>query len=121
MTDGPRPIGRPSDYRPEYCQRVVEWGRLGWSFAEMAAEIGIAKQTLYNWQEKHSDFMDACSRAQTQCQGWWERKGREGMEAPLFNSNVWAKNVSNRFPDDWRDKTEVKHVLSHEQALEQLK
>lgn len=115
-----RPVGRPSEYDPAYCEKVVEWGAQGWSFAEMAAELGIAKQTLYNWRELHTEFMDACLRAQTQCQRWWEREGRTGMTSSVFNGNVWAKNMSNRFQDDWREKSEVKHVITHEDALEQL-
>ena len=37
------PAGRPTDYRPEYCERVIELGRLGMSVVEMAADIGVAR------------------------------------------------------------------------------
>lgn len=98
-----RPVGRPSSYDPSYCDKVIEWAAEGWSVAEMAAAIGVSKQTVYNWKDAHPEFLDAMSRAEAKCQAWWERAGRAGMVSDKFNGTVWAKNMNCRFPDDWRD------------------
>lgn len=60
----PKPLGRPSDYRPELVQRVInalegglllrEVGRLEWA---------PDHATIYRWAEAHPDFRDALARA----------------------------------------------------------
>lgn len=75
----------------------------------MAAELGQAKQTLYNWMKVHADFMDAINRALTLSQQWWEDAGQTGMIADKFNSSVWQKNMAARFRDEWTDTQNINH------------
>ena len=42
--------GRPSTYNPEFCERVIEYGKQGKSITWMAAELGVHKDSLYEWQ-----------------------------------------------------------------------
>lgn len=100
-------FGRPTDYRPEFCDKVVEWGRLGKSKAWMAAELGVSKQTVYDWEAAHPNFLEATTRAITFSQQWWEDAGQRGMEADKFNSAVWTKNMAARFRDEWTDRQEL--------------
>lgn len=100
-------FGRPTDYRPEFCEKVIEWGKLGKSKAWMAAELGVSKQSMYEWEGVHPDFSEALARAITLSQQWWEDAGQRGMEANLFNSAVWAKNMAARFRDEWTDRQEL--------------
>lgn len=97
--------GRPSDYDPAYCAKVVELGDTGASVAEMAYEIGVTKQTLHNWAAANPEFLDAFTRAKLASQVWWERKGRDGMEksSSEFQASVWSRSMAARFPEDWRE------------------
>lgn len=99
------PAGRPTDYRPEYCERIVALGNEGASVVEMAYECGCTKQTLLNWTEAHPEFLDAFTRAKTASQVWWERKGRVGMEksSQEFQASIWSRSMAARFPEDWRE------------------
>lgn len=101
--------GRPSTYSDEYCERVIEWGALGKSRAWIAAEIGISRQTLANWEAAHPEFLDATTHATLLSQKWWEDAGQSGMTSDKFNSTVWAKNMACRFRSEWVDKQEVQH------------
>lgn len=100
-------MGRPSEYDPAFCQRVVELAREGMSLTEIASELDVARSSLYEWEKVHPDFSDALARARQECQAWWERKGRSGLDAPGFNASLWGKNVSCRFPRDWTEKTKA--------------
>lgn len=102
-----RSVGRPSEYVESYCDSVIEWGKLGKSKTWMAAEIGISKQTFYDWEKAHPEFLDATTRAMAACQQWWEDAGQAGMIANCFNSTVWAKNMAARFRDDWTERQEI--------------
>ena len=111
-----RPVGRPSEYLPEYCEAVVELGKLGFSHAMIASEIGVDRQTLRNWAAVHPEFLGAITHARDEAQAWFERKGMIGLETNGFNASLWAKQVSCRFPDDYTDKT--KQEVSGNSSLE---
>ena len=97
------PGGRPTLYDPAYCERAIEAGKAGKSYAWIAAEFDISKQTLYDWMAAHPEFLDAMTRARGYAQRWWEDAGQEGMTSPGFNASVWSRSMGARFPDDWRE------------------
>lgn len=100
--------GAPTLYKPEYCQKVIEFGKLGLSITEMACELDVVKQTMYDWEKVHPEFLDAMTRARQESQAWYEKQGRSGIWAGSnFNAATWAKQVSCRFPDDYREKQDV--------------
>ena len=95
--------GRPSDYDPAYCDRVIELGKDGASVAEMAFEIGTTKQTMHAWAAAHPEFLDAFTRGKLASQVWWERKGKTNLENTSFKDGMWSRSMAARFPDDWRE------------------
>lgn len=102
--------GRPSEYRVEFCERVVELGREGKSVAQIAADLGYCKQTIYTWKDKHPEFAEAMAFAMTLSQAWWEGKAQDNLATPGFNATLWAKNVNCRFSDDYAERQ--KHEVS---------
>lgn len=66
-----QPIGRPSEYRDEYCERVIELGKEGKSRAEIASALNCSRTTLAAWEAEHPDFLDALHRAKDEelCDG----------------------------------------------------
>jgi hypothetical protein len=101
-------MARPTDYLPEYCDQVVELGRQGKSHAQIAATLDVSRQTLYNWQAAHPEFLDAIMRARDLAQAWFEDKGQAGLDSSGFNASLWAKQVSCRFRDDYTDQQNIK-------------
>lgn len=96
-------VGRPSLYDPAYCEAVIAMGEEGASVVEMAHAIGVVKQTLYDWEKAHPEFLDALTRAREASQVWWEKAGRTGMVTQGFNASVWSRSMAARFPQDWRE------------------
>jgi hypothetical protein len=96
--------GRPSSYLPEYCARVVEMGGQGNSPLQMAAELGVLRETLYDWAKIHPEFSTAFTRAKELSQKWWEDAGKTGVFAEKFNAQVWKFVMSNRFKHDWAER-----------------
>src|SRR6516164_9712330 len=57
-------VGRPTNYKPEYCQRALDLDNQGYSLAMIIAEIGAgSRQTIDNWKKAHPEFFDAITRA----------------------------------------------------------
>ena len=109
------PAGRPTSYKPEYCESVIEMGKQGFSVVEMAAEIGVDRKTLEQaWPTSEPEFLQALTQAKQLSQAWWERKGRESLLIPqgggTFQASVWSRSMAARFPHDWREKSETAHT-----------
>ncbi len=113
-------LGRPTDYRPEYVERLPGMFAEGQSIVEIAVELGVCRDTIYEWAKVYPDFSDALTRGREISQAWWEKKGRKNLfdtetydgntkqsKSRKFNDRLWSKNVSCRFRKDWTDKTEV--------------
>ncbi len=107
-----KPVGRPTGYREEYCEAVIDLGRAGKSITQIACALDINKSQLYDWEKMFPEFGNALARARQEAQCWWEDKGQTGLDADKFQASLWAKQVSCRFPDDYRDKTE-KHITGN--------
>lgn len=104
-----RPVGRPSKYKPEFCERILEMAAEGMSFAEYAAEFGVDRASMYRWSEEHEDFRTALTRAKILEQSWFEREARLNMRNKEFNANLWYRCAASRFRDDYTERkmTEV--------------
>jgi hypothetical protein len=101
--------GRPTDYRPEYCAKVIELGRLGKSKAQIAAALDVSRQTMLNWTNTHAEFLDAVKRAEELALGWWEDAGQAGLTSKGFNATAFIFQMKNRFREDYRDRQELEH------------
>lgn len=79
--------------------------------AEMAAEIGISRETFNVWRKDRKDFSDAVKEAVALSQAWWEKQGRMATFGAIdgFNATSYIFQMKNRFRDDWRDKHDLEH------------
>ena len=99
--------GRPTKYKKEFCERIPELMKDGASIEEVAAELGVAKGTLYNWSEKNVQFLNAIKRGEELSKAWWLKEGRTSLRDKDFSYTGWYMNMKNRH--GWKDasKTEV--------------
>lgn len=100
--------GRPTKYRGEYCQMLIDhMGKQGLSFESFAGVIGVTRDTLYQWERKYKAFSDAKRHGLDANLLFWEKAGTAGMagKLPGFNAACWNINMKNRH--DWREKKDV--------------
>lgn len=100
-------VGRPTLYRPEYCEAVIELGKEGRSIAGMAAHFDVGRNTIDEWAAVHPEFSEALTRAKVHAQLWWEEQGKIGMREKTFNARVWEISVRSRFREDYTERKEV--------------
>ena len=101
---GGYPVGRPTVYKKKYAEMLFEHMALGYSIESFGGEIGVSKRTLYNWMEKHTDFLYAKEKGDMAARLWWEKAGRKGMLTKGFNAAVWIFNMKNRC--GWSDRAD---------------
>jgi len=100
--------GRPTDYRPEYCEDVIEYMGQGYSLTAFAGSIGQARETMYLWQRAHREFMNACNRAKAARVQALEAKLMSARRGGEVAAAIFA--LKNAAPDDWREVRNVNHV-----------
>ena len=106
------PGGRPTDYTPEMCERVLQCGREGGSVAEMAEACDVCIKTLYNWGEANPEFLQSFTRAQELAEAFWAKHVRSGLQKPPseFQGAANLKYMAQRFQERWSEKQKIEHT-----------
>lgn len=104
-----RPVGRPTKYRPEYCDAVIEHMSDGASLTSFAAEIGVARSSINEWMGVHPEFSESVNIGKAKCAAWWERLGRNNAVTGDGNATLVIFGLKNMAGEDWRDKQELDH------------
>jgi len=106
-----RPVGRPSLYDPKYCEEIISLGKLGKSTEQIASTLGFSLRVLYDWRDKHDEFLHALEYAKELEQAWWEDQAHaymvETKEGPKLNSSLWSRSMAARFPKKYRESTKT--------------
>lgn len=102
-----RKPGRPSSYRPEYCQRIIELGKEGKSITQMAVALGTLRDQLYDWARMFPEFSAALKRARECAQSWWEDAGQTGIYIQGFQQTAYIFQMKNRFREDYYDQSVI--------------
>lgn len=99
------PAGRPTDFKEAYAEEIIQLMAEGLSLAAAAAELGIHRQRVYDWEQKHPEFADSIRLARSKRQLFLERRLLSAKEGPVVTSTIFA--LKNAAGEDWRDKQEV--------------
>lgn len=98
------PAGRPTDFNPAYAEEILQLMAEGLSLAAAAAELGIHRQRVYEWEEVHAEFADTIKLARSKRQLFLERRLLAAKDGPVVTSSIFA--LKNAAGEDWRDKTD---------------
>jgi len=104
------PAGRPTKYKKEYCQQIVEAMAGGKSVLQFAAEAGVSKSSIYLWAQQHNEFSDALSRGKELGEAYWEGELQKMMYSREVNAPLVKLYFANRF--NWHDKPEQEEAKS---------
>ena len=106
-----RPVGRPSLYKPEYCEEVIALGKIGKSVEQIASRLGFSLRTMYEWRDVHEEFSHALTEAKEHEQAWWEDQADsymvENKESDRLNATLWSRSMAARFPKKYRESTKT--------------
>lgn len=133
--------GRPTDYRPEFCEYARELREKGATYPELALFFGVARQTLFAWRLKYKDFHDALkvgteAADERVVDSLWQRAtGYEhDVEKPFIDQKTGAIKIAkhverlppdptsmifwlkNRQPDKWRDRRESEMTVKGQEG-----
>lgn len=138
-----KPVGRPTDYKPEYCQKMIDFFNVPHiikvekeitnpdgsitiketerpnklpTFEAFAFSIGHHRETLRNWCESYPEFFAAYKKAQDLQKDMLIYLGMVGLYNPTFTIFT-AKNIT-----DMKDKQEIAQTnVNTDATIEELK
>lgn len=102
------PAGRPTDFTPTLGEEILSLMSEGLSLAAAAAELGIHRQRVYEWEERHPEFADTVRLARVKRQLFLERRLLAAKEGPVVTSTIFA--LKNAGAEDWRDQQQIEHT-----------
>src|SRR5262249_6036988 len=110
---------RPTDYRPEYCQTVIEVMSEGLSLTAFAGTIRQSRSIVYDWIKAHAEFSEAVTQARAARVLWLERKLLRSRKGAETSAAIFA--LKNADPTEWRDlkQTEHRHTVKVETLTDQ--
>jgi hypothetical protein len=98
--------GRPTKYSPKLCGLLPAMFANGESVVEVCAELGIHKDTFFEWVKIYPDFSDSYKKGLELSEAWWIRIGRIGSVGKAkIQPATWIFNMKNRFK--WTDRQDM--------------
>jgi hypothetical protein len=88
--------GRPTLYRREMCDRLVEAMAKGLTAEAAAARIGISARSLFYWQKEHPEFLQAIQEGRQRSQLWWEERALAMANGEAGNTQIVMLGLRNR-------------------------
>lgn len=137
MSEAKGPGGRPTKFKPEYCELAYNYCLLGATDAKLAQFFDVSEQTINTWKSEHPQFLESLKKGKEQAdaivaQSLFKRAtGYEHDAVKIFNDQgapmvvdyverfppdttaaiFWLKN---RQPAMWRDKQELDVSNKHD-------
>ena len=107
-----RRIGRPTVYKPPLGQRIVEAMATGLSLEAAAAQIGLSPRVVFDWQQRHPEFLQAVQEGRQRALLFWERKAIAMAEGAPGNAQLVMLALKNRSraASGWHDAQRLEHT-----------
>ncbi|NQX99779.1 MAG: hypothetical protein HRT70_01350 [Flavobacteriaceae bacterium] len=101
-------IGRPTSYREEYAEMLIQHMSQGMTYTSFAGhpEVRVNVDTLYNWEKLHPAFSEAKSIGKAASEYFLLEAGHSSLfDKQNFNTTMWYMMMKNMH--GWRDKQET--------------
>ena len=101
--------GRPTLFKEEYCQKLIDHMAEGLSYESFAGLLGVGRSTLYDWEKSHPQFSDSKKIGKDKMALFFERLGIDAMTGKIegFNASTYIFTIKNKL--GWRDKQEIEN------------
>jgi len=100
------------------AETVLELGKQGASQKAMYAAIGISKDVAARLKKDDEFFAETMSMATTYGQAYWENMMLANIDNRAFNSRVAEIALRGQYPEDYKDRMDVKQNIKQEIAVD---
>lgn len=101
-------MGRPSKYKPEYCEQARKLCLLGATDADLASFFEVNVDTIHEWKKVHEEFSDAIKKGKVQADAevadrlYQRANGYEHWDTDIrvVNGEIVQTSVKKYYPPD---------------------
>lgn len=96
--------GRPSNYRPEYCESVIQLMSEGYSFSAWCGSLPVPYETARGWATAYPEFSESIKNGMVAR----TKKLEQGLlsqefAGPQITARIFA--LKNANPTEWRERS----------------
>lgn len=113
--------GRPTAFREEYCQKLIDHMAEGFTFESFAGLINVNADTLYEWCKVHPEFMQAKREGRTKQLYANEKTLRDIARGKIRGANVTAQIFIMKNCHRWTDRLEQTNIDLSKEDTAKLK
>lgn len=106
------------NFTKEMANTILELGKQGASQKAMYAAIGISKSTAAKWKQDDPEFAETMDLATTFGQAYWENMMLANLDNRAFNSRVAEIALRGQYPEDYKDRMDVKANVKQEVTID---
>jgi len=66
-------MARPTKYKRAFCKIAEDYLAQGYSKEACAGELGVSRDTLYEWIKRHTEFSDSIKKGEAKGLAWYEK------------------------------------------------
>ena len=114
------PNGRPSPYKPEYDEMLIEHMSQGFSFESFAGVVNVCRSTVYHWCDLYPSFSDAKNLGFAKMQLHDEKLYLEAMRGKNKNVNTVLMLFKMKNCHNWTEKKEVAQIEDNSKLIIEL-
>jgi len=105
-------------FNEDHAKVILELGQQGASQKAMYAAIGISKDTAAKLKKEDPVFAETMSLATTYGQAFWENMMLANIDNKTFNSRVAEISLRGQYPDDYRERMDIKQDIKQEVKID---
>jgi len=105
-------------FTKEMADIVLDLGKQGASQKAMYAAIGISKSTAAKWKQDDPVFAETMDMATTYGQAFWENMMLANIDNKGFNSRIAEICLRGQYPDEYRERLDVKQNIKQEITID---
>lgn len=105
-------------FTKDHAKVILELGKEGASQKAMYAAIGISKDTAAKLKKEDEFFAETMSMATTYGQAYWENMMLANLDNKGFNSRIAEIALRGQYPDDYKDRVDMKQNIKQEVAID---
>ncbi len=101
--------GRPSHYRPEMCEKLLDLMAEGKTDTQTCAMLGISVDSLARYRRTYPEMAEAHAKGKLLQQAAWESLGMKGIMGEIkgFNATTYIFMMSNLFKTQYTQRADT--------------
>jgi N-methylhydantoinase B/oxoprolinase/acetone carboxylase alpha subunit len=105
-------------FTKDHAKVILDLGQEGASQKAMYAAIGVSKDTAAKLKKEDEFFAETMSMATTYGQAYWENMMLANIDNKGFNSRIAEIALRGQYPDDYKDRMDVKQNVKQEVTID---